>query len=218
MAELAFGSNTAGAGKLVIVPGSDVALGGAFSVGDLDGLTGGAGAGVGVHSSFMDDVDGDGSPEVVVAAPLLETTVEGGGEVYVIGADAALAGGTARSAADFIVQGGDLEGRLTVVGEHQGDIDADGVPDLVVSPLGGTALSSITGTVHIFYGSAIAAGGTVSDTEGGAALPTRTADDLWGYAGVIYDHDGDGDADLAVSAPFSSEVGMVGLFESGWAD
>ena len=218
VAELAFGSNTGSAGAVVFVSGADVASGGAVSVSELVGLTGSAGSGMGVHSSFMDDVDGDGKPEVVVAAPVRATSLDGGGEVYVVGADEALAGGSASSAARFTVQGTNLQGRLTVVGEHQRDIDADGRPDLLVSPLGGTALSSITGTAHVFYGDAIVAGGTVEDTAGAAALPTRNADDLWGYSGVIFDYDADGDADIVISAPFSSDVGMVGVFESGWAD
>jgi hypothetical protein len=218
VAELAFGSNTASAGAVIIVSGADVALGGAVTVNDLDGLTGSSGSGMGMHSSFMDDVDGDGKPELVVSAPIVTTSLEGGGEVYVITADDAMAGGDASSAAMFTVQGSNLQGRLTVVGEHQGDIDADEVPDLVVSPLGGTALSSITGVAHVFYGDVIAAGGSATDTDGEAALPTRNADDQWGFSGVIFDYDADGDADLAMSAPFSNEVGMVGVFESGWVE
>jgi hypothetical protein len=220
VAELIVGSNTltsSGAlstGKVFLVSGDDIGVGGSFTADDFTGLTGGSNGGVGIQNAFMDDIDGDGVPELVVSAPGVASSYDGSGEVYIVSAADAFVGGRAADVASFTVQGTDIEGRLTAVSEEMGDINADGLDDLVVSNLGGTALSSITGTVQIFYGDTVLAGGTVLDTDGESSLPTRTADDQFGFAGLIFDYDGDGDDDLALGGPFSSDVGMFALYQS----
>ncbi len=205
-----------GAGKVFVVPSADIAAGGNVSADSFPALRGGSGDALGIQNGFMEDLDGDGTPELVVAASLATTAADGAGEVYVISGEDVFTSSSASAAAFITIQGSDTYGRLGPVGEDMGDIDADGLDDLVVTPIGGTALNSITGVAHVFYGADIQGGGTWVDTDGAASLPTRNADDQWGLTGVVTDLDADGDGDLVMAAPLSSGFGMAAVFESYW--
>jgi hypothetical protein len=184
----------------------------------LSALTGNSGDRLGARLSFADDLDGDGAPDLIVSAPgaLGGATLGEGGEVYIISGPDALAGGVAKDVAHFTVQGTIEYGSLAVVGDHAGDIDGDGAADLLVSHVGGSVFGMIRSDAWLFPGTMVQAGGTSLATAGTASITTRASGDLFGYSGTLWDQDEDGDADILMGAPDSSDVGMVALFRSGF--
>ncbi|HVS18751.1 MAG TPA: FG-GAP-like repeat-containing protein, partial [Planctomycetota bacterium] len=144
---------------------------------------------------FAAELDGDPGSELVVGAPArVVFGVPEVGAAYVFG----LAGGT------FELPAPKVESGRFGVCVASGDLDDDGVNDLVVTAphalLGGVP----AGSVHIFYG------------PFGGALRVRTLVNpqgatQWGNYGneaVVEDVDGDGRADLIVSAIGNTSAGI----------
>ena len=184
------GSN-AGAAYLVYGPVSgDIALDGeAAFEGTEQSWAGWSVAGAG-------DMDGDGLRDLAVGAP---EEAGGFGAVWIY-QGGAWSGTTSADDADRWLQGeaeGDLAG-TAVAGA--GDIDGDGLDDLLVGAPGAGAAYLVLGGGSGVLDLGDAAGVFTSDTEGDQA----------GFAVAgTGDLDGDGWLDLAVGAPGESEYGRV---------
>lgn len=161
------------------------------------------------------DLNGDAAIDLVVGAYLSDGPPEGrpdAGTLYVIPwerlADAPRA--TASRHASSVVFGGrdrGFLGRVLVTG----DVDADGINDLLASAYasgGETKDQNVTGEAFVLFG-----------VKGSPApsVDLRTADapgfhglsrwDLFGFAALLADMNGDGPADVVASAPFAGAQG-----------
>ncbi len=159
----------------------DEALGYAFAVGDLDG---------------------DGAPDALVTQVLEDWAgAEDGGAVYLLDDLPSLLTGPGLAMADVAaadVQGQWSSGYLGAVLGIAGDADGDGTLDVLVDEPGGGA--SGVGRVHLLGGDRIA--GTDADPGDVDLLEWKpeSGDDGLGGALVGGDFDGDGLADLVLSA------------------
>ncbi|MEM7054876.1 MAG: hypothetical protein AAF446_10060, partial [Pseudomonadota bacterium] len=165
-------SNGNNSGNSYIVFGTDTLLTSPIAVVDsLDGTNGFAifgesandRSGHSVH--FAGDFNGDGFNDVIIGAPYSSSGKSFAGRSYVIfGTDQILATGIELSSLDgtagIIIEGAeanDLSG-FSVTGG--GDLNSDGMDDLVIGAIGGESrdsngdfIASDTGTVHVVFGS-----------------------------------------------------------------
>ena len=139
------------------------------------------------------DIDGDGADEVAVGVP--QDDGLGPGQAWIIPGQPGATGGGEMSLSDlgFALSGqvdGDHFGRQLAGG---GDVDGDGIPDLLVSSWGDMA-----GQVHVYSGADLRAG-----LDGGHPRPKAIFDQPHrnSYTGltihIIGDIDGDGLNDMA---------------------
>jgi hypothetical protein len=213
-ADLILGSDTKGNGDVFVVPGADLRDGNQLQDADYETFMGRSGDSLGVHNGWLEDLDGDGLPELVVGAGLSSGSEDETGAVYVISGADVYSGGFADEVALTTIEGTMAYGRLAPSGETWGDYDGDGLSDLLVSHMGGSAFASITSTVHAISGADIALGGTISADDGMARFPSRMDNDLYGLSAGSWDADGNGLVDVVVGAPANNEVGAVLVFFS----
>jgi len=149
---------------------------------------------LGTSLAPLGDLDGDGTPELVAGAPgqVVAGVVKGGARVVAGTLDRTL----------FSVsgdQGGDFFGQAVA---SAGDVDGDGVPDVIVGAPRGDAIAppaTDAGYARVFSGSD---GSTLLTVYGTAAF-----DALGSAVAGVGDLDGDGRADIAVGVPFNDLAG-----------
>jgi glycosylphosphatidylinositol phospholipase D len=144
------------------------------------------------------DVNGDGIPDLLIGAPPAGAT--GGGEVYVI------YGNASGAPPPFSVSAADV----TITGEADGDglgsaiacadVNGDGIDDMLLTAPGVTP----AGYAYLVYGSAALpatlALGTLTSAQG-MRVPGLVSGTFFGTAAAAGDVDGDGVADIVVTAP-----------------
>jgi hypothetical protein len=188
----------------LVAPGADVVIFGPEPVASL-----GASLAIG-------DVNGDGIEDILAGAAT-SSSPQGerlfAGTIYAIFGSSAWGSGLARDLADpreadLMVFG---PGLLSFFGFQiaVGDVNGDGVPDIVASaPLadGPQGERPEAGHVYVIFGGVHLVRGTVRDVAPGSAAGAdvtifgATAQDLLGYALLLADVNGDGVLDLCVSA------------------
>ncbi len=173
-------------------------------------LTGAAGSdGFGISVASAGDVNGDGFGDVIVGAPFNDAGGGNAGRVYVF-----FGGPGADSVPDLIVTGKAAGDEFGYSAGGAGDVNGDGVGDLVVGALGNDTAGAAAGQAYVFFGSA--AGDTVADL----IFNGEAAGDELGYAvGAAGDVNGDGYDDVLVGAPFNdaggNSAGRVYVFYGG---
>ncbi len=149
----------------------------------------------------MGDFDGDGSQDAAISAVLEDEGADNGGGLYAFYAATSLF--VPRGTYDTDDAGGHVygtydDGELGYQLEFAGDVDGDGLDDLLVSePLGGIG---DVGRVYLLSGANL---GSDLDTEAAALMGFEGSDSDNSYATDIIgdaDFDGDGISDVAVSA------------------
>lgn len=178
-----------------------------------------AGDRAGWSVSSAGDVNGDGLDDMIVGAPLGDDGGSEAGEAYVVYG----AAGATRARVDlttlgatggFVIQGdaaGDLAGRSVAAA---GDVNADGVDDLIVGAPFGDAGDADTGEAHIIYGMAGVTRERLDLTalaaSDGFAIQGDAEGDQAGFSvAAAGDVNGDGIDDLIVGAPFGDDGGTV---------
>ena len=164
------------------------------------------------------DVDADGTDDLFVAAPGEDDET---GAVYLFsGADLSGGGNVNATDAAFYWVGastGDALGDTQGI-SAAGDIDGDGTPDLLASAHYAAAGGSQRGEVYLLGSSDAAGWGQGDAIDGQATLIVQggTDSDRLGEGMGATDLDGDGLADLTVSAPYedtaANAAGLVAVF------
>ncbi len=183
---------------------ADVAAGtGGFAI---DGETGGDRCGLAVAGAG--DVDGDGRGDLIVAAPYAPGGSEFGRVYVVFGKADGLAVALSDVAAGiggFVIDGeddGDRAGASVAAG---GDIDGDGLSDIVVGAPGANAQGPSSGRVYVVFGKADGESVPLANVvagDGGFAIDGEAAADQAGASvGGAIDVDGDGLHDVIIGAP-----------------
>ena len=156
---------------------------------------------LGASVAFVPDLSGDGLLELVAGAYDADGADTDGGRVGVwFGGSTAPTGYL--SAADVVIDGALTETRLGREPGAAGDVDGDGLAELV---LGGEATGDVLtpGTLFLFSGAALSAGGGFTTDDAFVTVEATTDDaalGLYGGALTLTDADGDGLADLFVGA------------------
>ena len=189
------GRPTGYGGQAWLFRGADLAAGGSFNASSVFASFGGSN-GFGYSVAFLDDIDGDGSSEILIGA---ETGTVAG---FAFGATAQT-GGNPNVDVDLITES--TSGGRSVA--SAGDVDGDGLGDLLI----GQPLDDLAGTdagkTYLVLGSSIPANGDLYlptdfafvGAEAGAQSGTSVAG-----AGDI---DGDGLDDLITGAPLHDTTG-----------
>lgn len=169
---------------------TDVVQAGADADAWLEATTG---ANLGYRGLSVGDLDADGLPEVIAAAPALMGTADA--QVYVLeGADYATFAGDPGAYAETTLS---TEARFGFVGERMGDVDGDGVDDLAaIGWYGGPALLVYEGPL---------APGTLTEADADLTLDAASGA-LEGAILSDADPDGDGACGLVFGDPAAAEV------------
>lgn len=158
------------------------------------------------------DVDGDGLPDLAAAAA-------GSGAAYVVTSASLGPSPMSLSAAPFRFSGAASTDVLTVSTGPLGDVDGDGLSDLLLVAPGNDAGGDDHGAVYLLPASALAAGRQDVDTVAAATWYGEASGDLDEVGHTGADVDGDGLADVVVTARQSATggfaAGKVYLFFAG---
>ncbi len=167
------------------------------------------------------DVNGDGFDDVIIGAPLSDATNSEAGRSYVVfgkpeGGLVALSA-VAEGTDGFVINGQFLRDYSGTSVAGIGDVDADGLDDVLVGAWGANPTGSDSGRSYVVFGKTtttpVNGNGPVLG-EGGFTLDGEATDDRSGFAAAgAGDVDGDGFADVIVGA-FASGAKGVGTGRS----
>ena len=208
------GATTVGAAYVVFGSGS---LSGPISTSDIGGAVAGASlAGETVNDfagfalSGIGDVNGDGIDDVLVGANGYGSSPNLAGAAYVVFGGAVLTGNllladVASTVAGFRLVGEGAVDRAGISVSGAGDVNGDGIDDIVVGAYKNDASSGDAGASYVIFGGQGLTGSLsltgVGTTISGFRLTGEAADDLSGRAvSSAGDVDGDGIDDLLVGA------------------
>ncbi|MCB9779506.1 MAG: FG-GAP repeat protein [Alphaproteobacteria bacterium] len=203
-----------GAGALYVIAGpvggdDDLALLGQRFLGASGDSIGGA--------LVVGDVDGDETSDLVVGAGRSGLGGAQAGAVFVLRQGAAArdcgdADCDVRDLADRVVDG--IDGELAGTALALGDLDGDGIDDLLVGAFGA---SGAAGAAYALMGPLLGDRDLPADAE--RSVLGEASFDLLGYAVGAADVDGDGQAEMVVGVPgdddFGPEAGRVLVFSGG---
>nr|WP_285292760.1 FG-GAP-like repeat-containing protein [Aureimonas altamirensis] len=162
---------------------------------------------VGTSVSYAGDVNGDGLADLIVSAPNNDALETNAGRAYVVFGRSGVANVTVTSlgTTGFAITGDGLNDMAGTVVSYAGDINGDGLADIIVAAPNNDTGGQDAGRVYVVFGRTSAAEVKLSDIvnrSGGFVLTGDNAGDLTGAAVTAgQDLNGDGLADIIIGAP-----------------
>ena len=211
LSEVVVGANSASVGGTVfVVAGATLAAGGNLNVTDaLATIQGEVGDCIGDGLVDLGFVDGDGLPELAVANSCDDSFVANGGGAVVFGGATLAAGGLISMGDALAVVDGDTEDLYLGGGLAGGDLDGDGLGDLVLASYADIAGVN-SGALYVFLGQSLAASSPISAADADFVFVGEVAYDA-AYLGeapsIAFLPDIDGASGLLVGAAGASPTG-----------
>ncbi len=173
------------------------------------------------------DLTGDGTADVLVAAAAAATSSRNYGYAYLISGTTSGSISTSSRTASFTGDSSSTDGLRAATA---GDLDGDGVNDVVTGApydddlSGWTSSTEDCGNVAVFQGGSLARNYDLSDADD--EIHGAADDDWLGYSLAVGDYDADGYADVLASAPGEDSGGtsagaaylLLGSATLTWSD
>jgi hypothetical protein len=197
------GGSASGAAYIVMADSFDAAL----SLADADYRYAGEATDnyAGYAVAGPGDMDGDGDADAVVAAHRNDDNGYYAGKVYILYADDLSGSSASLATADTMFLGEESYDSAGYALAEAGDVDADGLGDLMVGAYANDEVASNAGKSYVLLASSLTTG-TMSLSEADYGFLGEESNDQAGLQlGGAGDVDGDGLDDLLFGAPLSDE-------------